>query len=199
VLFQLVNQEVISMAQGRPSFGFALIDLPSDHEIDGGLVTESQMIRSILHNRGLGSKTKLFRATSKDGFDNIGRPYKDLGFLHLATHGSPKGISLIGVGVNWSDVALKLKQIAPALPEKKQRILCLSCCHSRQGYEAMKGGLNGHFTGAYFFHETNIAFATAMTVWAMFYRKKNLSKPAKAIVESINTFFGDDTIRYGSI
>ena len=130
-----------------PAFGFALIDLPSDHEIDKGLVTESQMIYAILHNRGLGSRTKLFRATSEDSFSNISQPYRDLGFVHLATHGSSEGISLIGTHMSWNDVANKMKQIAPALQKNKQRVLCLFCCHSEEGYLAMKSALSGKFYG----------------------------------------------------
>jgi putative transcriptional regulator len=195
------ESEYISMAQGRPPFEFALIDLPSDHEIDGGLVTESQVIQTILHNRRLGSRTKVFRATSEDGFSKISRPYKDLRFVHLATHGSAEGISLIGTHMSWSDVANKLKQIAPVLPKNRQRVLCLSCCHSGEGYRRMKSDLSGHFTGVYYFAEDKIAFSTAMTVWSMFYLKKRSSRPAAKIAKSINNFFeeDEDIIRYGRI
>lgn len=185
--------------QGRPPFGIVLVDLPSDHEIDGGLVTEVQMINAILHNRRLGSRTKVFRATSSDTFNGISHSYKNLGFIHLGTHGSKKGISLIGSEIPWSDVARRLKVIAPNISDDKQRVLCLSCCHSRDGYQAMKGHLKGHFTGIYLFKKKKIEFATAMTVWSMFYRKKTIERPAMKIVASINEFFGEEVIRYHRI
>lgn len=187
------------MAQGRPSFGFALIDLPSDHEIEIGLITEPQMIHAILHNRGLGSRTKVFRATSKEGFCKVAGAYKGLGFVHLATHGSPKGLWLIGARVTWADVADQLKKIAPKLAKGDQRVLCLSCCYSRHGYEKLRRHLKGHFTGVYYFNPEEITFATAMTVWSMFYRKKTIQRPAKAIAQAINDFFGEETIVYGSV
>lgn len=187
------------MAQGRPPFSFALIDLPSDHEIDGGLVTECQVISAILHNRGLGSRTKTLRATSEANFLNLPRPYNELGFVHLAAHGSKHGISLIGGNMKWRDVAKKLKAIAPALNPRKQRILILSCCYSRDGYVALKPLLRRHFTGCYYFKPTRIKFAAAMTVWSMFYQKKNIERPASAVAKAINDFFGEDVIVYNSV
>jgi hypothetical protein len=186
------------MTQGRPPFRFALIDLPSDHEIDGGLVTECQVINTILHNRNIGGRTKTFRATSKENFLTPPRPYNDLGFVHLAAHGSKTGIGLIGGSMPWRDVANKIKAIAPALKPGKQRVLILSCCYSRDGYTALKPLFKGHFTGFYYFESEVIDFATAMTVWSMFYRKKSIKKPASAVVEVINKFFDEKVIVYNS-
>jgi hypothetical protein len=78
-------------------------------------------------------------------------------------------------------------------------VLCLSCCHSRNGYNAIKKSLKGHFTGVYYFNRQEIEFATAMTVWSMFYRKKSLTRPARKIVGSINAFFGQDVLAYRDI
>jgi len=139
------------------------------------------------------------QSQAKVGFEKVSGSYTGLRFVHLATHGSPHGISLIGSKVSWAKVAGRLKEVAPALPRGKQRILCLSCCHSHEGYKAMVSSLEGHFTGIYYFYEEKVGFATAMTVWSMFYRKKKLSKPAKKIIKSINEFFGQDTISYGLV
>lgn len=188
------------MPQGRPPFVFALLDLPSDHEIDGGLVTECQVINAILHNRGLGAKTKTIRASSDTGFDAAQwRPYPALGFVHLAAHGHAIGISLIGGRIRWLDVAAKLKKLAPRLTGDKKRVLSLSCCYSEKGYNALRPFLKGHFTGIYHFVDEEITFATAMTVWSMFYRRKTIARPALKVVEPINNFFGQDVIIYRGV
>ena len=188
------------MPIGRPAFGFALIDLPSDHEVDGGLATECQVISALLHNRNLGSSTKHIRATTKESFNrNVKGPYPHLGFVHLATHGYRHGISLIGDSVRWSALADALRRVAPPLKRRQQRVLCLSCCYSKYGYRAMRSHLKGHFTGCYFFPEKAISFASSMTVWAMFYRRKTVEKPAKAIVDAVNTYFGREVIEYDTI
>lgn len=188
------------MPQGRPPFAFALLDLPSDHEIDGGLVTECQVINAILHNRGFGAHTKTIRASSEEGFNAAPwKAYSALGFVHLAAHGSPKGISLIGGRIKWRDVATKLIKLAPRLTKNKRRVLSLSCCYSENGYNALEPLLKGHFTGLYHFNDERIPFATATTVWSMFYRKKTIERPALKVVESINAFFGEEVITYRSI
>jgi hypothetical protein len=58
----------------------------------------------------------------------------------------------------------------------------------------MESHLQGHFTHAYHFADETVEFATAMTVWSMFYRKKTLARPLKAVIEPINTFFERETI-----
>ncbi|WP_162800717.1 hypothetical protein [Acidibrevibacterium fodinaquatile] len=181
--------------RGRPPYGFVLLDCPSDHEIDGNLVTECQVVQSLLSNRRLGSATKLIRVTSYSGFRNSNwKTYNAIGFLHVAGHGSKFGLGFIGGNVSWKDVAKTLKKVAPKLDKDKQRVLCLSCCHSLAAYRAMKTDLKGHFTGAYHFSEEKISFATAMTVWAMFYRRKTLERPHAAVVKAINDFFGKEVI-----
>jgi hypothetical protein len=182
---------------GRPSFKFVLIDLPSDHEIDGGIVTECQVINAILHNRELGKETRFIRATSVENFRrNSWRPYREVGFVHLAAHGSQAGVSLIGGRLKWRDIAGTLNKIAPALPRNRERILSLSCCYSEDAFDALRPLLIGHFTGAYHFRPNKITFATAMTVWSMFYRKKTIERPLKAVVDPINDFFEREVITY---
>jgi hypothetical protein len=63
----------------------------------------------------------------------------------------------------------------------------------------MRPFLIDHFTHAYYFVDTTISFATAITVWSMFYRKKTLEKPLAAVVEPINTFFEAPTIAFKAI
>lgn len=60
--------------------------------------------------------------------------------------------------------------------------------------DQMASHLKGHFTHAYHFAEETVEFATAMTVWSMFYRKKTLERPLQKVIDPINTFFEYDTI-----
>jgi len=76
--------------------------------------------------------------------------------------------------------------------------LCLSCCYSEGGYNTLRPLLKGHFTGAYYFVKETIRFATAMTVWSMFYLHRIEVVPARR-VEKINTFLGEEVIRYCSV
>ena len=185
------------MSLGRPPFGFFLLDFPSDHEIDAHLTTECQAIRAILHNRGLGSRVKSVRASTLDRFGLIKwNPYRDVGFVHLAGHGSRQGISFIGGNVSWNDVGNRLKRVAPKLTGNRQRVLSISTCNSRSGARALRTVLRGHFTGIYHFRNPTIGFATAMTVWSMFYQRKTIDRPAKAVVDRINDFFEDNVLAY---
>jgi len=53
----------------------------------------------------------------------------------------------------------------------------------------MAAHLQGFFTIMYYFHEESIEFSESVTVWSMFYLKKNLSDPHEKIGEYINDFF----------
>ncbi|MHB1550174.1 MAG: hypothetical protein ACYCX6_03100 [Vulcanimicrobiaceae bacterium] len=184
---------------GRPRFSFVLIDLPSDHEIDYHISTECEIIQAILHNRKLGTRLKWVRATSLNNLSHRAKPYQAAGFVHLATHGDPDGIGLIGGDALWPDVAKILKRFAPTLVGSAQRVLCLSCCYSKDGYSALAKPLRGHFTGIYYFGDLEIGFADAITVWSMFYRKKTIEKPAAKVKQTINDFFGRDILQYRSV
>lgn len=187
---------------GRPPFSFYLIDLPGDHEVDEGLSTECEVIRAILSNRGFRSVTKTARITTARRFKTFAwKPYSGVGYVHLATHGlkSGKGIGLIGGNVDWVMVANSLKRIAPPLSGETRRVLCLSCCYSEAGYQALKPLLRKHFTGCYYFSAEEIEFADAITNWAMFYKKKTISRPHRAVVEQINGFFGEELLQFGLI
>jgi hypothetical protein len=71
----------------RKKHGFLLFDLPSDHEVDGGLSTECDVIKSILHNRAMGGRVKIIRATTKGTLDSLPRYHSKVQFVHLACHG----------------------------------------------------------------------------------------------------------------
>lgn len=189
------DSEEASMPRGRPPYGFLLIDLPSDHEIEGNIVRGCQVIGAILHNRNLGSVTKIVTATTGEKFKEVAqRSFERVGFVHLAAHGDTAGIGLIGGEASWATVAARLRKMAPKLGNEQERVLCLSCCYSAKGIERLTPMLKGHFTHAYHFAHRRVGFATAMTVWSMFYRKKTLDRPLKAVVDPINDFFGAERI-----
>ena len=188
------------MPRGRPKFGYFIFDCPSDHEIDGSILSESDAIRSVLSNRSLGTKLKSVTCTTVSSFRAItARQYAGIKYVHLGGHGSTNGIGFIGGSVKWAEVATKLRAMFPALNAGEQRVLSLSCCHSRDGINAMSASLKGHFTAAYHFVPVKIGFATAITTWSMFYLKKRLSRPHLAIKEDINKFMGEDVLRFVAI
>lgn len=183
--------------RGRPPFGFVLISLPSDHEVDRRIPSECDVIRSILVNREHGSLVKEFQATSIANFNGAGwSPYQRIGFVHLAGHANTKGMGLIGGLKRWSEIAKKLKVVAPVLVSDKKRVLCLSCCHSKAGVKAMTKSLRDHFTGVYYFKKKKIGFAEATTIWSMFYLRKGLANPSDRIADDINEFLGEKLLVY---
>jgi hypothetical protein len=187
---------------GRPPFSFFLIDLPSDHEVDEGLSTECEVIRAILSNRGFKSVTKTARISSVERFGIAAwRSYPSVGYVHLATHGLESGssIALIGGTRTWTQVASKLKTVAPRLQQNRQRVLTLSCCYSENGFRKLKPHLKGHFTGCYYFAVKEVGFSDAITDRAMFYKRKTIARPHRAIVDRINDFFDQDLIAFDEI
>lgn len=187
----------MSIQQGRPKYGFLLFDCPSDHEIEGSLVTECEAIKAVLSNRKLGSQLKILRCASTEAFDKLPqRIYPGIRFVHLGGHGSLNGLGLIGGHLSWDKVAQYIYSVLPNLNNGEQRVLTLSCCHSSTGAKKMKKKLTQYFTGIYYFVPDKIAFSTAITVWSMFYLKKKLDRPHKAVVDSINEFLGEKIISF---
>lgn len=181
--------------RGRPHFGYFIFDCPSDHEIDGALVTESDVIRSVIWNKNLGGRLKGLRLTTADSFKNAReRIYTGVRYVHLGGHASKNGIAFIGGSVNWQDIAKKLTKLFPRLAAEEQRVLTLSCCHSTDGVAAMRSILKGHFTVIYYFKPDKIGFSQAITIWSMFYLKKRLSRPHGAVMKSINSFMGTEVL-----
>jgi hypothetical protein len=166
-----------------------VFDFPSDHEIDGHLLSESDAIKAVLSNRKLGTRLKSVRCTTTDSFVAIPkRRYPGIKFVHLGGHASPTGLGFIGGSVKWADVAAKLCEMFPPLADREERVMTLSCCHSKHGVDAMGKLLKGRFTAIYFFRPESVGFSTAIATWSMFYLKKRLSNPLSAIMKDINSF-----------
>ena len=185
------------MSVGRPAYRFLLLDLPADHEVDGFLATESEVIRSILANNDSGPQVLLKRISTLGRFRGWSPPkgYKKLRFVHLGTHACREHIHLIGGKVTWEEVAEKLRRLAPCLPQGEQRALCLSSCFSRDGFQRIRKKLRGHFSGCYYFSSEEIAFADAITVWSMFYLRARQEKPHDTkLLKAINQYFGKEAL-----
>jgi hypothetical protein len=194
------NQYVSEQNEWTATIFLFLFDLPSDHEVDENLVTECEVIRTVLANRGFRSVVKATRISSMDRFKSEPwRPYPNIGYVHLAAHGRKRGIGLIDGRMRWTTLARRLRIIAPRLAKDQKRVLVLSCCYSSYGYEALQRPLRGHFTGCYYFEPNEIGFSDAMTTWAMFYKHKTIRRPHAAIVNRINSFFDEDILAFGSI
>ena len=84
---------------------YLLFDLPSDHEVEENVVTECDVIRAIVSNKGQGKKVKVDRATTKARFTRGRRSTQSVKYVHLAGHGSKTGLELIG-GVLIGNVPL---------------------------------------------------------------------------------------------
>ena len=173
---------------------YLLLDLPSDHEVEEGVVTECDVVRAVVSNKGHGKKVKTIRAATVDGFTRRRRPTTSVKYVHLAGHGNSAQLGLIGGGVCWADVAEQISTLVPKLRGKQQRVLCISCCFSASAAREMYDRLVGRFSAVYHFDEDKIKFYKAMTVWSMFYCRKTLDRPHQAIVDSVNEFFGSEVL-----
>jgi hypothetical protein len=178
----------------RPKFEYLLFDLPSDHEVEQRLATESASIESIVHNKSLGGRLKRVCVASKERFLKLPNHSYDVAFVHLACHGGVKGIGLLGGQVPWAQTASTISAYLRPLVPNQQRVMALSCCHSADGLAAVKTPLKPYFTGFYYFKEEEVGFATSVTVWSMFYLKKSISNPHAKIVADINNFLGKEVI-----
>ena len=184
---------------------FLLYDLPSDHEVELNIVTECDVIRSIISNKDQGKKVKVIRATNCESFlRHRTAKTKEVKYIHLSGHGNEDGLGFINGIVEWGDVASKVTESIYRL-KSGQRILCVSCCHSEEAVDQMIPHLRGYFTGVYYFSESEIHFSTTMTVWSMFYRQKNLKRLHRKIVPQINQFFattskeGEEPLKFRSV
>ena len=179
------------------SYTYLLLDLPSHHEVESVLATECDSIRGILANKLRGPKVKHVRATTREGLnETVPRsPYPYVKYVHLACHGNEHGIGLIGAKLSWSKLALHIIRYVPPLEGRSKRVLCLSCCYSGVGAEKMKRALKRHFTAVYYLTEPEVGFDTSSVVWSMFYYRKSLQRPLAKVMEQINAFFDDNTLR----
>lgn len=175
----------------KQRLGYLLFDLPSDHEIEGSIATECQIIQAIIHNKGQRARVKRICVASTKRFMNYPTYKYGVQFVHLSCHGGSKNIGMLGGTVSWENVAAQMIKHLHPIEEGQQRIICFSCCHSVVGFNRTKSAIAPYFTGAYLFSKTNVPFAQAITTWAMFYLKKELSHPHEAIMKAINDFIGE--------
>lgn len=181
----------------RKKLRYLLFDFPADHEVDSSISTECEIVKALLVNRGLGSRAKLLRLSSKDSLSKIPNYVYDPKFVHVATHGTRKSIQLLGGSISWKDFAQQvLRPRLKRLKRKQTRILFLSCCSSMSAKNSISRHMNGYFTGIYYFRPKTVKFADSLTVAGMFYRKKSLARPRAAVVKSINDFFGEKLFAY---
>ncbi len=180
-------------------YDYLLFDLPADHEIETDIVTEGQVIESILGNRLLGHKRKMgadvkrMRIASVAQFKNLpaqpsharARPW----IVHLTCHATSEGIALLGGDVKWGLVGRVIsKQLRPLhslrgkLSLQHERVMVFSCCNGREGFEATEGHFSKFFSGAYFFEE-DPTFHDSLAAWSMFYLKVSPEKPHGEILE----------------
>ena len=144
---------------------YLLLDSPSDHEVDDSVVTECEVIRAIVKNKGQGKKVKLVKSTTKDRFNHPQTPTKSVKYVHLSGHGDEKGLGLIDGSVKWKDVAEQIAKFVQKLDDNQKRVLCISCCHSKEAAAKMTRSLSDYFTAIYCFREEDVTFAKTMTVW----------------------------------
>ncbi len=178
----------------KPKLGYLLFDLPGDHEIESALATECKVIESLIHNMRMKARVKRVCVASTEKFKVYPTYRYRVQFVHLACHGGKKGVGMLGGTMKWAQVANQITKHLHKLDADQKRVMVFSCCHSSDGFHATKGALQNYFTGAYFFKEETIPFSHALTIWAMFYLKKRLSKPHGAIVEAVNEFFGEEKL-----
>lgn len=164
-------------------YKYLLLDLPADHEVDDFLPTECDVVRAVLANRGSGANVRQVRATTKASLDSRlpQRAYEDVRFVHIAGHGSRKGMSLIGDVLSWRELAAVLKCFCAPLRRGADRALCLSCCYSASGRRALAANVRDLFTGYYYFDNPKIGYAEAITAWSVFYLQKNAASPLRKI------------------
>jgi hypothetical protein len=183
----------------RQKYGFLLFDFPSDHEVDLALPTECEVVWALLINRRLGSRVKLIKATTAERLERLPRYRYGVQFVHVGGHGSASQIGLLGGNIGVRKAARLITGCLHRLATGEQRILCLSCCHSRAAFERMRPRLQGFFTGCYYFARARVTFAQTLTVWSMFYYQKELRRPHHKIADRINGFFNDKILEFDSV
>jgi len=182
----------------KPKLGYLLFDLPADHEVEAALATECKVIESLIHNLGMRARVKRVCVASREKFKQYPSYRYRVQFVHLACHGSKKGVGMLGGTMKWASVVAQITKHLHPLSRNQKRVIVFSCCHSTDAFRSTEKLLSGYFTGAYYFKADEVSFSKAMTIWAMFYFKKRLSKPHEAIVEDINTFIGEDILVFES-
>ena len=184
-------------------YTYLLLDMPSDHEIEGFVMTECDVIRALLVNKGAGKNVKLIKFTTEESLENIPqKPYKGIRYVHMSSHGlkNGNGIGLLGGSVEWKHVADWIKKYLEPLSDKQNRVLCLSCCFAEKGVRKMGSILKDYFSGIYYLAEEGQFFHTSMVVWSMFYYQKKEHSPTKRSgkmrsAKKLEDFFGEDVLK----
>ncbi len=180
----------------RRKYGFLLFDFPSDHEVDFALPTESEVVWALLVNRHLGSRVKLIKATTEERLKRLPRYQYGVQFVHVGGHASSSSLGFIGGSIGLRKAARLITGSLRKLPSREQRVLCLSCCHSKAAFKGMLPELRGYFTACYYFRRKVVTFAQSLTTWTMFYYRKDLHRPHRKIVDRVNEFFGEEVLAF---
>jgi hypothetical protein len=183
----------------RQKYGFLLFDFPSDHEVDLALPTESEVVWALLINRDFGTRVKLIKATTEARLKKLPSYRYAVQFVHVAGHGSAFSLGLLGGSIGLRKAARLMTRSLHRLRQGEKRILCLSCCYSREAFKRMRPYLRGYFTGCYYFRRKRVTFAQSLTTWSMFYYRKDLRRPHHKIIERINDFFQEDILEFETI
>ena len=174
------------------TYNYLLFDLPSDHEVEGVLSTECDVIRAILANNGEGRNVKVIKATTSEALCHKSpqQPYGQIKIVHVACHARDNGVSMIGDSVEWSEFGNILESYVPQLGQGERRTLCLSCCYSKFGNLILRQKLRNHFTDCLYFKEDEVYFSATMVIWSMFYLRSRTKSSLGPIRNKINEFVG---------
>ncbi len=177
---------------GRPKYEYVLLDFPADHEIAFGVPTEADMVYALLTNRGLRSSTVRYKITSRDTFEALlkrSQPaYKAVSFVHISGHANQDGVGLLGEYASWEEVGTLIRRLVEPVSVAQKRVLCLSTCSSKYGFEKLQAAQPNLFTGCYHLGRKKVDFHDAAAIWAMFYRTRKVSNPNSAITKAINDY-----------
>lgn len=180
----------------RQSIRYLLLDLPSDHEIEGALATECDVLFAMLTNLELAGVTKRVRIAQSKTLKTLKQHPYDAEVVHVAGHATKDGLWMLGEVLPWGEVAKHLAACVTPLRSTDSRILNLSCCHSHKAATRMHNSLLSTFTGIHHFVEDKIPYAKAIAAWTMFFCKQPTTANHADIVQSISAFFGGEVLRY---
>lgn len=180
----------------RTPLRFLLLDIPGEHEIEGNLATECQVIAAVLANLELDRVTKHIRIASTRTLGNLGPYAYDPQVVHLAGHATEEGVWIQGQVAKWETVALRLAGLLVPLPACQERVLNLSCCHSSLASRICTEFLRDYFTGIYRFSISEVPYAQALVAWTMFFFKSPSLADHLEISRTVNSFFGQKIIEF---
>ncbi len=182
--------------KGRTPLRFLLLDIPGEHEIEGNLATECQVIAAVLANLELNRVTKHIRIASTRKLRNLGPYVYDPEVVHLAGHATEEGLWIQGQVTNWEALATRLADLIVPLRLCQERVLNLSCCHSSIASRICTELLRDYFTGIYRFSIPEVPYAQALVAWTMFFFKSPSLADHLEISRTVNSFFGQSIIQF---